>query len=146
MKIKYFIVTVISLMAMSILTGFYTNQDGKAKVQQDDGKQAHQGVKNAKTGFNKEWQQFKSDAELKINANEKRINEFKVKIKTARQEVKADYDREITLLEQKNVELKKKINEFKYEGKDKWEEFKQGFNRDMDIVGKALKDLWSKKD
>ena len=146
MKIKYLILTITVLIAGSILTGFNINRDKIVKDLQDNSKQANPGLKKAKTGFDKEWKEFKSNAEIKINANEKRIGEFKVKIKTASKEVKADYDKEITVLEQKNVELKKKINEYKYEGKDKWEEFKQGFNRDMDIVGKALKDLWAKKD
>ena len=122
------------------------NGDKYVKNYQDNGKQANQGVKKEKTKFDKEWKEFKVNAEVKINANEKRIGEFKVKIKTGGKEVKANYDKEITVLEQKNVELKQKIKEYKYEGKDKWEEFKQGFNRDMDIVGKALKDLFAKKD
>jgi hypothetical protein len=50
------------------------------------------------------------------------------------------------VLERKNIELKNKIREYKYEGKDKWEEFKKGFNRDVDIVGKALKNIFAKKD
>jgi hypothetical protein len=131
---------------MSLLTGFYMNQDAKVKVQQDDGKQAHQGLKKVKTGFEQEWQEFKSDAELKINANEKRIAEFKVKIKTEGKEFKAKYDKDVVVLEQKNAGLKKKINEFKFESKDKWVEFKYGFNKDMDIVGKSIKDLFAKKD
>jgi FtsZ-interacting cell division protein ZipA len=146
MKNRYFLLTVTIVIAGLVLTGFYMNRDKYVKNYQDKEKQANQGMKKEKTKFDKEWKEFKSNAEIKINANEKRIGEFKVKIKTASKEVKADYDKEITVLEQKNVELKKKINEYKYEGKDKWEEFKQGFNRDMDIVGKALKDLWAKKD
>jgi len=146
MKNRYFLLTVTMLIAGFVLTGFYMNGDKYVKNYQDKEKQANQGMKKEKTKFDKEWKAFKANAEVKINANEKRIGEFKVKIKTASKEVKADYDKEITVLEQKNVELKKKINEYKYEGKDKWEEFKQGFNRDMDIVGKALKDLWAKKD
>jgi hypothetical protein len=134
------------LIAGLVLTGFYMNRVKYVKDYQDKDKHANQGVKNAKSGFDKEWHEFKSDAELKISANEKKIDEFKVKIKTAGKEAKVKYDKEVVVLEQKNVELKKKINEYKYEGKDKWEEFKQGFNRDMDIVGKALKDFFAKKD
>ena len=146
MKNRYFVITVTMLIAGLVLSGFSMNRDKYVKNYQDKDKQASQGAKKEKSKFDKEWKEFKSNAELKINANEKRIDEFKVKIKTASIEVKADYDKEITVLEQKNVELKKKINEYKYEGKDKWEEFKQGFNRDMDAVGKALKNLFAKKD
>jgi hypothetical protein len=122
------------------------NRDKIVKDVQDNVKQANQGLKNAKTGFDKEWHEFKSDAELKINANEKRIGEFKVKIKTSSKEFKRKYDKEVVVLEKKNVELKKKINEYKFESKDKWEEFKLGFNKDMDVVGKSIKDLFAKKD
>jgi hypothetical protein len=146
MKIKYFIITVIVLMVVPILTGFYLNQDEKVKAPQDNGKQAHQGLKNAKSGFDKEWSEFKSNAESKINANEKKIDEFKVKVKTTGKEFKTKYDKEVVVLEQKNVDLKKKINEFKFESKVKWEEFKQSFNNDMDVVGKSIKNLFSKKD
>jgi hypothetical protein len=146
MKNKNIILTVILLIAGLVLTGFYMNRDKIVKNAQDNGKQANQGLKNAKTGFDKEWHEFKSDAELKINANEKRIGEFKVKIKTSSKEFKRKYDKEVVVLEKKNVELKKKINEYKYEGKDKWEDFKLGFNKDMDVVGKSIKDLFAKKD
>jgi len=146
MKIKYLILTVIMLIAGSILTGFNMNRDKIVKDVQDNGKQANQGLKNAKTGFDKEWHEFKSDAELKINANEKRIKEFKMKIKASSKEFKRNYDKEVVVLEKKNVELKKKINEYKFESKDKWEEFKLGFNKDMDVVGKSIKDLFAKKD
>src|ERR1035437_8498713 len=137
---KNIILTVILLIAGLVLTGFYINRDKKIENVQDNGKQANQGMKKEKAKFDKEWKEFKSNAELKRNA------EFKVKIKTVSVEVKANYDKEITVLEQKNVELKKKINEYKYEGKGKWEDFKRGFNNDMDVVGKSIKDLFAKKD
>lgn len=146
MKNKNFILTVILLIAGLVLTGFYINRDKKVENVQDNGKQANQDLKNAKTGFDKEWHEFKSNAELKINANEKRIGEFKVKIKTSSKEFKHKYNKEVVVLEKKNVELKKKIKEYKYDGKVKWEDFKKDFNHDMDVVGKTLTDLFSKKD
>lgn len=146
MKIKYLILTITVLIAGSILTGFNINRDKIVKDLQDINKQANPGLKKAKTGFDKDWQEFKSNAELKINANEKRIGEFKVKIKTSSKEVKAKYDKEVIVLEQKDIDLKNKINEYKFESKDKWEEFKRVFNNDMEVVGKSIKDLFAKKD
>ena len=65
--------------------------------------------------YEKEWQQFKSDAELKINANQKKIEDFKVAMKTTSTKFKAKYENEVLTLEQKNIELKKKLNDYKYE-------------------------------
>ena len=102
-------------------------------------------MKDAQVQYEKEWQQFKSDAELKISANEKSINEFKAKMKTEGTKFKAKYEKEVAVLERKNIELKKKISEYKYEGKDNWEEFKREFNHDLDVVGNAIKDIFAKK-
>jgi len=145
MKNINFISTIILLVVVLVITGFRLNKRNKVETLQDNGKQANQGLKNVKNGFDKEWNEFKSDAELKISVNEKRIGEFKVKIKTSGKEFKRKYEKELVVLERKNVELKKKISEYKYEGKDKWEDFKKGFNHDMDVVGTKLTDLFSKK-
>jgi hypothetical protein len=146
MKTRGFIVVVILLMTGLVLTGFNIDIDKNVKDYQDKDKQAGQGLKKEKTGFDQEWKEFKSNAELKIAANEKKIDEFKVKVRSAGKDLKTAYNKEVVVLEQKNAGLKEKIKDFKFESKDKWVEFKQGFNRDMDVVGKALKDLFSKKD
>ena len=77
-------------------------EDAKENV-----KQANQELKEAQAQYEKEWQQFKSDAELKIDANQKSIDEFKVEIKTASSKFKAKYEKEVLALEQKNIELRK---------------------------------------
>jgi phage-related minor tail protein len=146
MKIKYFILTVIVIVAVSVLTGYKVNREKKLGYTNENLQQAKQDLKDAQSEFNKDWKQFKVDANLKIKANEKSIAEFKVKIKKEDRKFKAQYKKEVTVLEQKNVELKNKLREYKYEGKDKWEEFKIGFNHDMDVVGKSIKDFFAKKD
>ena len=93
-----------------------------------------------------EWSKFKSEAELKINANQKSIDEFKLKIKSDSKGLKNKYEKDIVKLEQKNTELKKQLNEYKNDGKVKWEEFKLGFNSDMDSVGQKIKKLFTNKD
>jgi len=146
MKNKCFILAVIALIAGSVTTGCSTNREQKVENAKENVRQANQDLKDAQAEYLKEWQQFKNDVELKISANEKSINEFKEEIKRASPTFKAKYEKEVVVLEQKNIELKKKITEYKYEGKDKWEEFKRDVNKDMDIVGNAIKDLFTKKD
>ena len=142
MKNKYFILAVFLLIAGSVFTGCEkSRENAEEKV-----KQANQDMMDAQAQYEKEWQQFKSDAEMKISANEKKINEFKEEMKATSAKFKAKYENQVLTLEQKNIELKKKLNEYKYEGKDKWEEFKREFNSDVDIVGNAINDIFSKKD
>lgn len=56
-------------------------------------------------------------------------------------EVKASYEKQLALLEQKNSDLKKKPADYKGEGKDQWESFEDRFTHTMDSVGKALDEL-----
>jgi len=141
MKNKYFVVAVILLIAGSAFTGCNNTRE-KAK---DNVEKANQDMIDEQAQFEKEWQQFKSDAESKINTNQQKIDDFKVAMKTTSAKFKAKYENEVLTLEQKNIELKKKLNDFKYERKENWEEFKKAFISDMDVVGNALNDIFTKK-
>jgi len=145
MKHKYFILTVMVFIAGALLTGCNINREKKVEDAKENVQQANQELKDAQAEYEREWQQFKSDAELKINANQEKIDDFKVSMKTTSTKFKAKYENEVLTLEQKNIELKKKLNEFKYERKENWEEFKKAFTSDMDVVGNALNDIFTKK-
>ncbi|MDP2303369.1 MAG: hypothetical protein Q8N03_13205 [Ignavibacteria bacterium] len=143
---KYIIPLFIAMIAVVVLIGCNTDREKKVEDAQDNVEKANLELKAAEAQYEKEWQQFKYDVELKIIANEKSIIEYKSEIKTASNKFKIKYESEIVRLEAKNAELKKRIAEYKYEGKDKWEEFKLEFGRDVDAVGQSLKDIFSKKD
>jgi hypothetical protein len=80
------------LIAGSILTGCNSNRENKVDYAKENVKQASQDLKDAQVQYEKEWQQFKSDADLKITDNEKSIAELKVKIKTGNKKLKAKYE------------------------------------------------------
>ncbi|MEJ2104163.1 MAG: hypothetical protein P8X47_06235 [Ignavibacteriaceae bacterium] len=141
MKYKYFILAVFLLIAGSVFSGCENNREDA----KEDVKQANQAMIETQAQFEKEWQQFKNEAELKIEANQKKIDDFKVAMKTTTEKFKAKYENEVLTLEQKNIELKKNLNNYKYEGKDNWENFKQKFNNDMDSIGNAITDLFTEK-
>jgi hypothetical protein len=121
MKSDTFILTVLLLLALLVPVGFCNSKN--IQEMQDDPQ---------------EWLKFKNNAELKINADEVMIADFKVKIKSTGKESKAKYEKEVTLLEQKIYKLKNMINEYKFEGTDKLQEFKLGFNHEMEVVEKEL--------
>jgi len=146
MKNKNFILIVLLSISVIALISCNVDREGKVEDAKENVMEANQDLKEAQALYEKEWQQFKIEAELKIDANQKSIDELKAEIKTASSKFKAKYEKEVLALEQKNAELRKSINEYKYEGKDKWEEFKKEFNRDVDVVGNAIKDLFSKKE
>ncbi|KUO60085.1 hypothetical protein APF79_10120 [bacterium BRH_c32] len=141
MKNKYSILAAILLIAGSLITSCDSNGDNaKEKVTQ-----ANKEMVDAQAQFEKEWQQFKSNIEVKQNANQKNIDDFKTAMETTSRKFKAKYQNEVLTLEQKNIELQKRLNNYKYEGKENWEKFKQDYNNDIDSVGNALKSLFEKK-
>jgi hypothetical protein len=102
---------------------------------------ATEDLKKAKEEFNNEYNKFKVESEQRMLDNEFKIAELKATKIKLKKEAKAEYDKTIADLEQKNSNMRTKLNEYKEEGKDKWESFKREFNHDMDELGRALKDL-----
>jgi hypothetical protein len=146
MKIKYFIlIALLSIIAITLIS-CNVDREGKVEDAKENVIEANQDLKEAEALYEKEWQQFKSEAELKIDANQKSIDELKAEIKTASSKFKAKYEKEVLALEQKNAELRKSINEYKYEGKDKWEEYKREFNNNMNAIANGIKDFFSEKE
>lgn len=142
MKTKYFIYLVIAIaVGLTLISCNENREDAGENV-----KKANQDMLDTQAQYEKEWQQYKTDADSKIKINQKTIDDFKVAMKTTSSKFKAKYENKVLTLEQKNIELKKMLNEYRYEGKEKWEEFKKGFNKDVDIVEKELKDIFAKKD
>ena len=143
MKTKHFIFVIIVLFAGSFLTGCNKNQEN-ANNDKEDVKLAAQDLKDEQGQYDIEWQQFKYEAELKISANEKRIDDFNEEIQKTSEKFKSKYANKVLTLEQKNIELKKMINSYMYEGKINWQEFKQEFKNNLDSVENALNNIFPK--
>jgi hypothetical protein len=142
MKTKYFILAGSLLIAGLFVTGCTDNRDNT----KDNVEQVNQDMIDAQMQFEQDWQDFKSNADLRINSNQQQIDDFKAAMRSTSNKFKAKYENEVLTLEQKNIELKKKLNDFKYERNENWEEFKTTFNNDMDVVGNALNDIFSDRD
>ncbi|HEY6436807.1 MAG TPA: hypothetical protein VIY47_09460 [Ignavibacteriaceae bacterium] len=140
MKNQYFILAVFLLFAGSVFTS--CNDQDKAKEQVE---KANREMMETQAQFEKEWQQFKTDAELKIDANQKQIDDLKAAMKTTSAKFQAKYENQLLTLEQKNIELKKQLNDYKYAGKNNWEEFKKDFDSEVDTVVVALDDIFKNK-
>ena len=141
MKTKYLILAGSLLIAGLFFTGCTDNRDNT----KDNVEQVNQDMIDAQRQFEQDWQEFKSNAELRINSNQQKIADFKAAMKSTSNRFKAKYENEVLTLEQKNIELRKQLNDFKYERKENWEVFKTTFNNDMDVVSNPLNDLFSKK-
>lgn len=88
-----------------------------------------------------EWQAFKDDTNAKIEANNARIADLKLKIKEKGKYIDKAYQQSIDTMEQKNEELKVKLAVYKNDLNSDWKSFKREINHDMDQLGTSLKDF-----
>jgi septal ring factor EnvC (AmiA/AmiB activator) len=113
---------------------------------------AGENVTEANKDLDKATKEYEADIEAcrkqtaeKIEANNKSIADFNVRIEHEKKEVKAEYHKKMAELEQKNSDMKKKMDDYKADGKENWEKFKTGFNSEMEALGVEFKELTTKK-
>lgn len=140
MKKSIFVVAITALVAGTSITSCDSStkkvEDAAVKVDQ-----ASEDLTDAKKEFNEEYAKFQTESEARMVENDKQIAELKANKAQLKKEAKANYDKAIKDIEEKNSALRIKMKEYKEEGKDKWESFKREFNHDMDELGQSLKDL-----
>lgn len=140
------VLSVFALVSMSMFLGCSQTSEQKLADAKANAADLKQDVKVAvadqtEAAKQVEWLNFKSDAEIKIIANDKAIAEYKVSMTGTNGTRRAKYNKKIDALELKNKELKTKLQNYPESGKSTWEQFKNEFNHDMDELGSALKDF-----
>jgi len=131
--------TILTLATIALMTGAIFTSYG----QEPDKKsvKARENLKEAQKDSVSEYQKFKKESEEGFVAHEKSIADFKARITKEKKEDKAQYEKKLAALEQKNNDLKKKLDNYKEAGKDKWTAFKNKFNHDMDGLERSLKNF-----
>jgi small-conductance mechanosensitive channel len=110
-----------------------------AKVAVEEAEEDLAEAKRAATA--EEWQEFKDATNAKIEENNAKIAELKLKVKKTGKDIDKAYQANIDTIEQKNKRLKIKLDTYKNDANSDWESFKREFNHDTDELGQSLKDF-----
>lgn len=113
----------------------------KVENAQNKVKSANEDLDSANQEYMADIESYKQETADKIAANEKSIAAFYVRIANEKADAKADYQKKIADLEQKNSDMKMKMDNYQAQGKENWESFKTEFNHDMQELGEAFKNL-----
>jgi hypothetical protein len=145
MKKTIFTLALIAFVSGPIISTFGQEPDSKSEKAREnlsDAKKNEADAKNdlkiAKTDSISSFQQFKNESNSRIVAHNKSIADFKVRIAKEKKENRAQYEKKLAQIEQKNTDLKKRLDDYKEAGNDKWISFKVSFNKDMDVIEKSL--------
>ncbi|MFA6400405.1 MAG: hypothetical protein WCX31_02100 [Salinivirgaceae bacterium] len=147
MKNKFFTLAATFAFIGFLLTGCQTStkkiDDAQVKVQ-DAKNEMIEANDELNQAINDSIQLFRKEAAEKIKANEQSIAEFRARIAVEKMENKAQYEKELAELEQKNRDMKRTLDEVKAEGKEKWLEFKADFSQKMNDLNTSFKNFLNK--
>jgi len=136
---------IFTLATSTILIAFvFTSCNNTAKNAEDSKNallKAADDLNNAKQAYLLDVENYRKEILAKIEKNKLFINDFKIKMKNESADVKAIYEKQIDLLEERNNAMKLKLDAYQINEKDDWRKFKTEFNHDMDELGKAFSDL-----
>lgn len=138
------LITTLALVAL-ITVALYTSCKTPAqKVEKAEDKvtEANQNLQSATNDYLADIENYKIETASKIEANNKSIAEFNVRVLNQKEAVRAKYFKRIAALEQKNTDLKKRMEDYKASGKENWEHFKQEFKTEMDDLGKSFQNVF----
>jgi outer membrane PBP1 activator LpoA protein len=141
---KSLILFTAAALLLAVATSSCESPSSRAEKVEDAKKdltQAKKDLDKATKAYLADVEKYRVEAAAKVTANEKSIAGFKARIAMEKEEVRADYEKKIDALEEKNTDMKKAMDDYKIEGKEKWESFKTEFSHDMDELGKAFRDL-----
>ena len=148
MKKTILTMAAIAFIAVTASTSYGQNIDKKSDKARENILEGKKDVINAKQDLTvaqkdsvADYQNFKKESEVKILNNEKSLADLKVKVSKTDLKDKAEYEKNLSALKQKNENLKKRLVDYKLNGETKWSSFKTGFNNDMDDLEKELKDF-----
>jgi dynactin complex subunit len=127
-------VITISFMIISVmLIGCFENSE-KSKQEIRDNIEENEAYKL-------ELDEYRFRIAEQITTNENSIIAFRSRIASQKKEARADYEKKINDLNNKNTDLKMRLDAFNADNKESWELFKVEFGRDMDELGNALRDF-----
>lgn len=132
------------ILSSLIISSVFTSCTNAAKNAEDSKKavlKAADDLNKAKQAYLIDVENYRKEIATKIEENKVIINNFKIRMKGEKADVKAVYEKQIDLLEQRNDAMNQKLATYQVNEKEDWEAFKIEFNHDMDELGKAFKDL-----
>lgn len=141
MKKTILTMAAVAFFAVTATTAFGQNTDKRSDKAREDLTEAKQDLKVAQQDSVTDYQNFKRESEATFIKNEKSLADWKVKVSQSDVNRRAEYEKNLAKLNQKNVDLKKRMVDYKHNGETKWSSFKTEFNNDMDDFGKELKDF-----
>ena len=141
MKKTILTMAVIAFFAVTASSSYGLNLNKKSDKAQKDLTETKQDLKVIQKDSVADYQNFKKESEVRILKNEKSLADLKLEVSKADVKKKADCEKILADLNQKNVDLKKRLVDYDPKGDIKLASFKTEFNNDLDALEKELENF-----
>ena len=141
MKKTILTMAAVAIIAVTASTAYGQSIDKKSENARKDMTEAKQDLRVAQQDSIADYQNFKTESDARFLKNEKVLADWKEKVSKSDVNRRAEYQKNLADLNQKNADLKKRMVDYKQNGETKWSSFKSEFNNDMDDFGKELNDF-----
>jgi hypothetical protein len=102
---------------------------------------AKQDLKIAQKDSVSEYQKLTKESEVKFKNNEKSVADLRTAITKNNSKEMVTDQKKVSILEEKNNNLKKELADYKVLGQVQFNTFKTRLNNDLDVLAKDLKDF-----
>jgi uncharacterized protein HemX len=134
MKKLFLSLAMIAFISGTVITSFGQEQKKEVVV-------AKQNLQVAQKDSISEYQKLIKESDAKFKSNEKSITDLRIAIAKIEEKDQALNLKSVSILEQKNTDLKKVLADYKVEGQTDFTTFKKEFNINMELLAKELKDF-----
>jgi Ni/Co efflux regulator RcnB len=141
-------IAVVAFMAGTLSTSFGQVPDKQSvkarenlKEERKDVVVAKQDLKVAQKDSISEYQKLTKESEIKFKSNEQSVADLRATITKTNSKEMANDQKKVSLLEEKNNNLKKELADYKVLGQTQFNSFKAEFNSDLAKLAKELKDF-----
>ena len=87
------------------------------------------------------YKNYRSEVDARLVENDRQIAEIRAKIRTQKASMRAQMNRDLDVLMQKNEDFKIEMKKQKDGAYSNWESFKDGFNSNLDNLGKSISEF-----
>lgn len=142
MKNRSTFIAGLALITGSVLTSCTSSADAVIEAEKNV-TEANQELEDANEAYLADILMYRAETQRKVEANNKSIAEFNVRIANEKKQAKEDYQKQIAELNQKNTDMELRMENYQADGLTNWEKFKYDFNRDMDALTQSFLDFMS---
>ena len=139
-SVSLLILAIATFITIAILTSC-NSPEKKVENAQENVEDAKDDLAKANQEYMDDIENYKNQTAIQLEQNDKELAEFRLKVQNEKNEAKAEYNKKIEAMEEKNRTMKQKMADYKADGKENWNSFKTEFSHDMDEIAQAFKDL-----